>query len=65
MQAYRGEYLPGNPVFAAGSAALCSAHTGPVNIDCPGIVYSKADDEAIENYNRNFGICLLNILRPI
>lgn len=56
LPVYRGEYLPGNPVFPAGSQALCRDEVkGPVDISAEDIRYTSADDEAIEQYNRSFG----------
>ncbi|KAJ6520923.1 GMC oxidoreductase-domain-containing protein [Mycena vulgaris] len=54
LEAYRGEYLPGNPTFADGSEARCHDEAMPVDVSAPDIVYTKEDDDAIEAYNRNF-----------
>ncbi|KAJ7096509.1 GMC oxidoreductase-domain-containing protein [Mycena belliarum] len=54
MAVYRGEHLPGNPTFASGSVALCQDDAKPVDIAAPDIVYTAADDAAIEAYNRAF-----------
>ncbi|KAJ7649961.1 GMC oxidoreductase-domain-containing protein [Roridomyces roridus] len=55
MGVYRGEYLPGSPVFAQGSEARCRDDaTGPVDVLAPGIVYTEEDDEAIDVYDRQF-----------
>jgi hypothetical protein len=55
MGIYRGEFTPGNPVFPAGSAALCKEAAGPVDILAPDITYTAEDEKALETYNRNFG----------
>lgn len=49
---YRGEYISGHPKFPEGSLAKCSLAEGPVDINEPDIVYSKEDDEAIDQYHR-------------
>ncbi|KII85161.1 hypothetical protein PLICRDRAFT_116683 [Plicaturopsis crispa FD-325 SS-3] len=54
MDAYRGEFVPGNPTFPKDSPVVCKEHDGPVPIDTPDFVYSAEDDKAIEQYNRNF-----------
>jgi len=54
MGIYRGEFTPGNPVFPAGSAALCKEAAGPVDILAPDITYTAEDEKALETYNRNF-----------
>ncbi|KAJ7707465.1 GMC oxidoreductase-domain-containing protein [Mycena rosella] len=51
---YRGEYLPGNPTFADGSEARCHDGATPVDVSAPDVVYTQADDAAIEAYNRKF-----------
>ncbi|KIJ67561.1 GMC oxidoreductase [Hydnomerulius pinastri MD-312] len=54
MPCYRGEVAPGHPQFAADSPALCKEADGPVPISAPDIVYSAEDDEAIDDFHRNF-----------
>ncbi|TRM64391.1 GMC oxidoreductase-domain-containing protein [Schizophyllum amplum] len=55
MPVYRGEYLPANPRFAAGSAAECKETAkGPVAVDAPEIKYSDEDEKEVERYVRNF-----------
>ena len=50
MSSYRGEYALDHPEFPAGSAAaVASPDNGPIPIDAPDIVYTKEDDEAIDN----------------
>lgn len=57
MNLYRGEFAPGHPEFAAGSAAVCGAAVGPLATDAPDIVYSAEDEKVLETYNRNSGEC--------
>jgi alcohol oxidase len=52
MRMYRGEYSAGHPKFRKGSPAECRPAEGPVGIDEPNIVYSKEDDEAIDQYHK-------------
>lgn len=52
MPAYRGEVVAYHPQFPAGSSAACKETDVPVAIDAPDIVYSAADDEAIEKFHR-------------
>lgn len=52
MPCYRGEHAPSHPAFPAGSAAACGARAGPVGLEDPGIVYSEADDEVVDEYLR-------------
>jgi len=54
MRMYRGEYIPGHPKFPEGSLAKCGLAEGPVDINEPDIVYSKEDDEAINQYHREY-----------
>lgn len=59
MGVYRGEFLPGNPKFPEGSAAVCKdTATGPVDSKAADITYTEEDDKAIEEYNRNYGMDL-------
>ena len=55
MPAYRGEAAFCQPLFAADSPAACQETDGPVPIGAPDIVYSTEDDQAIEEFHRNFG----------
>ena len=52
MKSYRGDYASAHPKFPAGSVAEAKYSEGPVNIGCPDIVYSKEDDEAIDQFHR-------------
>lgn len=55
MGIYRGEFVPGNPTFPAGSDALCKEHSGPIDIAAPDITYSAEDEKVLETYSRNHG----------
>ncbi|KAH9837702.1 alcohol oxidase-like protein [Rhodofomes roseus] len=52
MSHYRGEYLPGHPVFPEGSQAACSGDAKPTAISASKIVYNQEDDKAIDDYLR-------------
>jgi hypothetical protein len=57
MKFYRGEYVPLNPKFAAGSPAGYSENIeGPVPADSPPITYSKEDDMVIDDWIRSSGM---------
>lgn len=55
MTFYRGEILSSHPEFAKGSAAETRSSAMPVEITAPNIVYTKEDDEAIDQFNREIG----------
>ncbi|KAF7327926.1 GMC-OxRdtase-N domain-containing protein [Mycena kentingensis (nom. inval.)] len=52
MPAFRGESVPDHPSFPADSSAATGPAIGPVPIDAPDLVYSAADDAAIDEYHR-------------
>ncbi|EJD50220.1 putative methanol oxidase [Auricularia subglabra TFB-10046 SS5] len=52
MPCYRGELAAAHPAFAASSAAVCSDAANPVPVDEPDLVYSPADDAALETWVR-------------
>lgn len=54
MPSYRGEVTIDHPRFPEGSAAVCGEATGPVELNAPDIAYTAEDDEAIENFNRDY-----------
>ncbi|KAI5836369.1 alcohol oxidase-like protein [Schizophyllum commune Tattone D] len=55
MPVFRGEYLPANPQFKAGSAAECKGETsGPAALDTKDIEYTAEDQKEVERYVRNF-----------
>ncbi|KAJ7707067.1 alcohol oxidase [Mycena metata] len=53
MGAFRGALVPAHPQFAVNSAAVLK-ETAPVPLNAPNIVYSAADDAAIDTYIRSF-----------
>ncbi|KAJ7035908.1 alcohol oxidase [Mycena alexandri] len=53
MPVFRGALIPAHPQFAANSTAALT-ETGPVPLDAPDVVYSAADDQAIDDYTRAF-----------
>ncbi|KAF8896175.1 hypothetical protein BD779DRAFT_1668010 [Infundibulicybe gibba] len=54
MAVYRGEFDLAHPLFPSGSAAASTISDGPVEISAPDIAYSKEDDDAIDQYHRQF-----------
>ena len=52
MKMYRGEVPADHPKFPRGTLAECKASDGPVDTDAPDIVYSKEDDDAIDEFHR-------------
>ncbi|KAH9921130.1 uncharacterized protein B0H18DRAFT_1121543 [Fomitopsis serialis] len=52
MAHYRGEHVPGHPLYPEGSTAACSGDAKPVALSESKIVYSEADDKAIDEYLR-------------
>ncbi|EJD50221.1 hypothetical protein AURDEDRAFT_182614 [Auricularia subglabra TFB-10046 SS5] len=52
MPCYRGEIASAHPAFAPASAAVCSAFGKPVALDESDIVYTPADDAALETWIR-------------
>ena len=55
MEFYRGELQVGHPNFAQGSQAATHPADTPVEISASKIVYSKEDDDAIDEYHRRTG----------
>ena len=55
MEFYRGDFQAGHPTFAEGSLAD-TQQTTPVEISAPKIVYSKEDDDAIDEFHRRSGL---------
>ena len=57
MEFYRGDLQGGHPAFAEDSqAAAATLQAGtPVDISAPKIVYSKEDDDAIDEFHRRTG----------
>ena len=54
MPCYRGEHVPGHPVFSETSAAQCRSDASPVDTDASDIEYTEEDNNAIEIYMRNY-----------
>ena len=55
MDIYRGDVQIGHPTFAEGSQAATQKTGSPVDISAPKIVYSKEDDDAIDEFHRRSG----------
>ena len=55
MEFYRGDLQVGHPIFAEGSQAVTQLAGTPVEISAPKIVYSKEDDDAIDEFHRLVG----------
>ena len=55
MDFYRGEIQIEHPTFGEGSQAATHASGRPIEISAPKIVYSKEDDEAIDEFYRRTG----------
>ena len=55
MEFYRGDLKVGHPSFAEGSQAATQLAGVPAEISAPKIVYSKEDDDAIDEFHRRTG----------
>ena len=55
MELYRGDLEVGHPTFAEGSQAAIQRTGTPVKMSAPKILYSKEDDDAIDEYHRRTG----------
>ena len=55
MKLYHGDLQVGHPAFAEGSQAATQSVGTPVEISASKIVYSKEDDDAIDEYHRRTG----------
>ena len=55
MELHRGDLQVGHPTFAEGSQAATQAAGTPVEISASKIVYSKEDDDAIDEFHRRTG----------
>ena len=60
MEFYRGDLEIGHPTFAKGSQAATQQAGTPVEISAPKIVYSKEDDDAIDEFHRRTGSYYVN-----
>ena len=52
MEFYRGDYQGRHPEFPAGSQAAIQLAGTPMEISASEIVYSKEDDDAIDEFHR-------------
>ena len=52
MEFYRGDVQVGHPTFAEGSQAATQPAGTPVETSASKIVYSKEDDDAIDEFHR-------------
>ena len=55
MEFYRGDLQAGHPTFAEGSQAATQLAGSPTELSAPKIVYSKEDDDAIDEFHRRTG----------
>ena len=55
MKFYRGESEVRHPSFAEGSQAATLPAGAPTEISAPKIIYSKQDDDAIDEFHRRTG----------
>jgi alcohol oxidase len=55
MEFYRGDLQFGHPTFAKDSQAVTQPDGLPAEISSPKIVYSKDDDDAIDEFLRRTG----------
>ena len=55
MEFYRGDLQAGHPTFAEGSLAATHLVDTPVEISASKIVYSKEDDDTIDEFHRRTG----------
>ena len=60
MEFYRGDFQDGHPTFAEGSQAATQLAGTPVEISASKIVYSKEDDDAIDEFHRRTGSYSVN-----
>ena len=56
MEFYRGDCQGRHPTFAEGSQAAIQHAGTPAEISASGIVYSKEDDDAIDEFHRRTGL---------
>ena len=60
MEFYRGDFQFGHPTFAEGSQAATQPTGAPAEILASKIVYSKEDDDAIDEFHRRTGLYNMN-----
>ena len=53
MEFYRGDFQVGHPTFAEGGQAVTQPAGLPAEMSAPKIVYSKEDDDAIDQFHRH------------
>ena len=63
MEFYRGEVQVEHPTFAESSQAATHATGTPVEISASKIVYSKEDDDAIDEFHRRTGSFLHYLMK--
>ena len=56
LPVYRGAVPQSHPTFPAGSKAVTTTETAPVEITAPKITYTVEDDAAIDDYHRRTGV---------
>jgi alcohol oxidase len=60
MKYYTGDVVVGHPRFKPDSKAATSQSNVPTALSASNIVYSKEDDDAIDEHHRRFGLsCFL------
>ena len=59
LPVYRGVVAQLHPQFPAGSKAITTTETNPVDISAPKITYDAGDDAAIDDYHRLNGLLSL------
>ena len=57
MEFYRGDCQAKHPTFAPGSQAAIQQAGTPVEISASKIIYSKEDDDAIDEFHRRTSSC--------
>lgn len=55
MKFFRGEIVANHPKFPEDSAAATPSSDMPVGMAAPEIIYTKEDDEAIDQFHRERG----------
>ena len=55
LKYYAGDVVAAHPNFKPGSKAATSQSNTPTPVTAPEIVYSKEDDDAIDEYHRRTG----------
>lgn len=55
LRSFRGDLVVGHPQFKPDSNAATSLTASPVDLSAPNIIYTKEDDDAIDEYHRKAG----------